>query len=251
MKKSLLYLILISAFYGESALAQRHDTVSTKKWFKHDVVGAAQIQLTYRKNDIRQLNQVLSNNGLAAINANELWINASMSHTCHNWITEDGIGFTPIATSTNSGLDAKYNQYQAYVRLGYNISQNNQIKLFPFVGANFSAAVLNIEDKNQEQSTANFSSELLNRTASKTFYQPNFGIEVGAGFDYLIKLKPKNMGCFSVNRNIPIGVRAGYYFNTYAGNWEIKNYSLQNGPNQKQSNVFISFNIGLGYQIKK
>jgi hypothetical protein len=92
---------------------------------------------------------------------------------------------------------------------------------------------------------------LLNSTASKTFWQPNFGIELGAGFDYVIKLKSKKMDCFEVERNIPIGIHAGYYINAYASDWKVDGYKLQNNANQKQNAVFIAFNIGLGYKVKK
>ena len=227
------------------------DTVKTKGWFRHEIAGAAQIQLTYRKGKTLQLNQDLARVGIPALNSNDIWINASMSHYKHNWIMEDGLGFTPIATSSVNDLKARYNQYQAYFRAGYNLSKNNDIKLYPFVGINFSAAVLNIQDNASTKSVTDFTQELLNSTSSKTFYQPNFGIELGGGFDYLIKLKPKKMDFIEVQRNIPIGIRAGYYINTYAGNWKIDNYSLNNGPSQKQSAVFISFNIGLGYVLNR
>jgi hypothetical protein len=252
MKKVVKSIFFIVALFGAiSVKAQQTDTVKTRGWFNHNIAGAAQIQLTYRKGNIDGLNQALNSNGIPSIKENDLWINASMSHICHNWIMENGIGFTPVATSEINNLEAKYNQYQVYLRAGYNVSQNSDFRLYPFAGVNFSAAVLNIRDNNRIQSTNNFSSELLNSTSSKTFYQPNFGVELGAGFDYVIKMKPKKMDCFTIDRNIPIGIRAGYYINAYTGDWKIDSYSLHSGPDQKQSAVFLSFNIGLGFEVKK
>jgi hypothetical protein len=251
MKKYTFVLLFIAFLSGAiSAKAQQTDTVKTHGWFRHDIAGAAQIQLTYRKGNIGGLDGALNSNGIPSLKENDLWINASMSHINHNWIMEDGIGFTPIATSSLNNLDVKYNQYQLYFRAGYNVSQNSNFRLYPFAGINLSAAVLDVQDNIRIKSTNNFSDELLNSTASKTFYQPNFGIELGAGFDYVIKMKPKQVDCITIERNIPIGIRAGYYINTYAGDWKIDNYSL-NGANQKQSAVFVSFNIGLGYEVKK
>jgi flagellar hook-associated protein FlgK len=244
-------IIILILFSANLVKAQQRDSVETRNWFRRDIEGAAQFQFTYRQGDIGQLNGILNSNGIKSISEYNTWINASMSHTWHNWITEDGIGFTPVATSENNGLDAKYNQYQIYFRAGYNILNTPGIKLYPFAGVNFSAAVLNIEDNNGIQRTDNFSSEILNSTSSKTFYQPNFGIELGAGFDYLIPVKPKRMNCLTIERNIPIGIRAGYYINAYAGDWKVNSYSLQSGPTEKQSAIFVSFNIGLGYEIKK
>jgi hypothetical protein len=250
MKKINILLLAASLVSAISVNAQKRDSTKMHNWFQHDIAGAMQIQVTYRKADISQLNQALNANGLHSISPNNIWINASMAHMNHNWITEDGIGFSPEATSSNNGLDAKYSQYQLYFRLGYNVSSSSDFKLYPFLGANFSAAVLDIQDHTGIQSTNSFSGELLNSTASKTFYQPNFGIELGAGFDFLAKVKPKVTDCFTIERSIPIGIRAGYYLNTYASQWKIDNYGLQ-GSNQKQSAAFISFNIGLGYEIKK
>jgi len=233
------------------ANAQSTDTAKTHGWFMHQMAGAEQIQVTYRKADLGPLNQILKNNGLEPLGNNDIWINASMSHIHGKWLFEDGIGFTPVTTSDIENLKAKYNQYQVYTRVAYNFSNNADMRVYPFVGLNFSTAVLEIQDNNRIQMTSGFSQELLNSTSSKTFYQPNFGIELGGGFDYLIKISAKNMGCVQMQRNIPIGIRAGYYINTAQGNWKVDNYSLQNGPDNKQSAVFISLNIGLGYEVKK
>jgi len=254
MKTGILSLFIAIALLGSlKANAQSTDTSKTMGfgWFRHQLAGAAQIQVTYRKADLNGLNQVLNSNGFKSLANNDVWINASMSHIHGKWIFEDGIGFTPITTSDNDNLKAKYNQYQLYTRAAYNFSNDPNLRLFPFVGLNFSAAVLDIQDNNRIQSTSDFSQELLNSTSSKTFYQPNFGIELGAGMDYLIPVKTKNMGCFELKRNIPIGLRAGYYINAAQSDWRIDSYKLQNGPDNKQSAVFVSINIGLGYEITK
>ena len=252
--KHAAYLLLFFTIilFSINAHAQTADTVKTSGWFKHNIAGAAQIQVTYRNTKIGQLNHALNANGIPSIGASDIWINASMNHVFNNWMLEDGIGFNPLETSTSANdIKAKYSQYQAFLRLGYNLSKNDNFRYFPFVGANFSASVLKIEDKGRENNTSDFSEELLNSTSSKTFWQPNFGIELGAGFDYLIKVKPKQMECFTVERSIPVGIREGYYFNTYAGNYKLDSHHLNNGPDEKQNAVFVSLNIGLGYKITK
>jgi hypothetical protein len=255
MKKMLPALLMAVALISTySANAQMTDTVKTDGWFHHhhQFTGTAQIQVTYRKTDLGQLNGILTGNGLAPLGENDIWINASMNHSFGKWIWEDGLGFTPVTTSDENDIKAKYNQYQIYGRLGYNVLSNADMRLFPFAGVNFSAAVLDIEDKAGIESTSNFSDEIRNSSYSKTFYQPNFGIDLGVGFDYLIPVKPKDMGCFLVQRQVPVGIRAGYYINAYKGDWRIDdNYKLYDGPDQKQSAVFISLNIGLGFEVKK
>jgi hypothetical protein len=248
IKLSILGLALAA---GSIASAQNRDTLKTTGWIPHEISGAAQIQVTYRKGNTLQLNQALASAGIPPVSSNDVWINLSMAHYRRNWVMEDGLGFTPWSTSSVNNLKAHYNQYQAYFRLGYDIANSTDFKLYPFIGINFSGAVLNIEDKARTESVTTFQQELLNTTSSKTFYQPNFGIELGAGFDYAIKLKPIIKDCITVQRSIPVGVRAGYYINTYAGDWKINDYTLANGPSNKQSAVFVSFNIGLGYSIKK
>jgi len=256
MKKLLPILFSAAALIGSynTVNAQTKDDVKTDGWFHHhrDFSGDVQIQVTYRKSNLNQLNDILATNGLRRLGGNDIWINASMNHAFGKWVWEDGVGFTPITQSDANGIKAKYNQYQIFGRIGYNVLSDKNMRLFPFVGANFSGAVFEIEDKAKIESTSNFSDEILNSSYSKTFYQPNFGIDLGVGFDYLIPVKPKDMGCMIVQRQIPIGVRAGYYINAAQGDWRIdENYKLSGGPDGKQSAVFISFNIGLGFEVKK
>jgi hypothetical protein len=249
--KKVTVLLLLPAFIGiMSARAQETNSGNSNDVFNRDVDGAVQFQLMYRPGNISQINNALNANGLHSINENAWWINISMHHESHKWVTEDGLGFTPIATSENNGLDVKYNQYQAFFRAGYNISPGSDFKLYPFIGGTFTAAVLNIEDHNGIRSAPTFSDELLNSTATKTYFQPNLGIELGAGFDYLIKVKPRQIECMTVQRSIPIGVRAGYYFNAWAGDWRINGYGFSS-PNEKQNAAFVTFNIGLGYEVHK
>ena len=244
-----LALIVIAGF---SAKAQQHDNNGMHGWFMHNIAGSAMVQVTYRPSKLGQLNQILNNNGIASLPGNNIWINLVAQHIHAKWLFEDGIGFTPTSTSgNNNNLKAKYNQAQLYFRAGYDISKTPSFRLYPFGGINLSLAQLRIQDNNRIDNTSDFSQELLNSTSSKTLYQPNFGIDLGLGFDYLIGVKPKKMECFELERNIPIGFRLGYYINAASHDWKVDGHSLNSSPNQKQSNIFVSVNIGLGYVVKK
>src|SRR3569833_324533 len=256
MKNSLLILTAFILLFSLSfANAQNSDTTRKGGWFSHnmhDIAGTAQIQATYRYTYMGPLNRILFADGLPTLGNNDIWLNLSMNHIHNNWIIEDGIGFTPWTTATGNGVKTSFNQYQAFIKLGYNVVKSTDFRAFPFAGINVSAAVLNIEDNTHIKSTSDFSDELTNSSISKTFWQPNFGIELGGGFDYLIKMKEKSMDCLTIERSIPIGVRAGYYINAAQGDWRVdNNYKLQNGPDKNQSSFFLSVNIGLGYEIKK
>lgn len=256
MKNSLTCLTgLILLFSISFANAQNPDTTKSSGWFQHsmrNIAGTAQIQATYRYTYMGPLNRILGADGLPALGNNDIWLNLSMNHIHNNWILEDGVGFTPWTTAEANGIKTSFNQYQAFLKLGYNVVQTPGIRLFPFAGINVSAAVLNIEDNTHIKSTSDFSDELTNSSISKTFYQPNFGIDLGGGFDYLIKLGDKTMDCFTIERSIPIGIRAGYYINAARGDWRVDNdYHLQNGPDKNQSAFFVSLNIGLGYVVRK
>ena len=178
-----------------------------------------------------------------------------MNHVQKRFVFEDGIGASFTSTSapnSTNGIHAKYNQFQIYGRAGYNVSTNENIRAFPFVGLNFSQALLRIRDDRRTQSTSDFSNELLNLTASKTLWNPRFGLEFGGGFDYLIRAKDKKMDNYTIHRNIPIGVRIGYYLQASNSNWKIEgDYNLNNGPTNKQSGVFVNVNIGLGYKVQR
>lgn len=220
-----------------------------------DIAGTMQIQGMFRQSNLGQLNGILNANGIPSIPDNNYWLNLSMNHIHKKFVIEDGIGasFTSSsAANMTNGIKAKYNQFQIYGRAGYNVSTHENMRLFPFVGLNLSQTMLRIRDDKRTQSTSEFSSELLNSTSSKTLWNPRLGFEFGGGFDYLIGVKDKQVDNYTIHRSIPIGVRIGYYLQASNSNWKIDdNYKLNNGPNNKQSNVFINLNIGLGYKIER
>ncbi|GAA4103586.1 hypothetical protein [Mucilaginibacter panaciglaebae] len=220
-----------------------------------DIAGAMQIQGMFRPSKLGQLNGILNANSIPSLPDNNYWLNLSMNHVHKKFIIEDGIGasFTSSsAPNTANGIKAKYNQFQIYGRAGYNVSTHENMRFFPFVGLNLSEAMLRIRDDRRTQSTSEFSSELLNSTSSKTLWNPRAGFEFGAGFDYLIGVKDKRFDNYTIHRSIPIGVRIGYYLQASNSNWRIDdNYKLNNGPTDKQSNVFVNLNIGLGYKVQR
>jgi hypothetical protein len=230
-------------------------TANAQSTMKKDIAGTMQIQGMFRESKLGQLNGILNANGIPSLPDNNYWLNLSMNHVHKRFVFEDGIGASFTSTSapnSTNGIHAKYNQFQIYGRAGYNVSTNENIRMFPFVGLNLSQAMLRIRDDKRTQSTSDFSSELLNLTASKTLWNPRFGLEFGGGFDYLIRAKDKKIDNYTIHRNIPIGVRIGYYLQTSNSNWKIDgDYNLNNGPGNKQSGVFVNVNIGLGYKVQR
>jgi len=219
-----------------------------------EIAGTMQIQGMFRESKLGQLNSILNANGIPSLPDNNYWLNLSMNRICKKMIFENGIGasFTSSsAANTANGISAKYNQFQIYGRVGYNVATRENMRLFPFVGLNFSQAMLRIRDDRRIQSTSDFSQELLNSTSSKTLWNPRFGLEFGGGFDYLIATKDKQIDNYTIHRYIPIGVRIGYYLQTSNAAWKIDDHNLNNGPSIKQSGVFVNVNIGLGYKVQK
>jgi hypothetical protein len=229
-------------------------SANAQSMMKKDIAGTMQLQGMFRESKLGQLNGILGANGLPALPDNNYWLNLSMNHVNKQFIMESGIGGSFTSTSapnTANGIYTKYNQFQVYGRMGYNVAKSENMRLFPFVGLNASQAVLRIRDDRRTQNTSDFSAELLNSTSSKTIWNPRFGLEFGGGFDYLIGVKDKQVENYTIHRYIPIGVRIGYYLQTSNSNWRIdNNYNLNNGPNNKQSNVFVNLNIGLGYKVQ-
>jgi hypothetical protein len=249
MNKLTTKLLLSAGLLAIGATARAQDS------FPKEISGTMQIQGMYRQSKLGQLNGILNANGIAALPDNNYWLSLSMNHSRQKWIMEDGVGASFTSTSaagTANNIKAKYNQFQVYGRLGYDVSTTDKIRVFPFVGINLAAAMLRIQDDNRMKSTSDFSPELLNLTASKTLWNPRFGLEFGGGLDYMIAVKDKKIDNYTIHRSLPVGVRFGYYLQTSNSNWKAdNNYNLQNGPNNKQSNVFVNVNIGLGYKIQR
>jgi hypothetical protein len=250
MKKLKLTLCAIVALCGLTAAAQAQSNGTTKEF-----AGAMQLQGSYRQSDLGQLNAILNKNGLASLPDNNIWLHLSMSHIHKNWIFEDGLGGTFTSTSAanaTNGIRSQYNQFEFFTRAGYNISKSKNVRFYPFIGINLLEGMLRIQDKNSTQSTSDFSTEILKTSATKTIWNPNLGFDFGVGYDYVIKLKPKQTACYTVQRNIPIGLRVGYYLQATNTQWKIDdNFNLNNGPSNKQSAIFVTLNVGLGYSVKK
>lgn len=237
---------------GLQANAQHRDSVDTHKWFMHHQQNAMQLQATYRSADLGQINQALGANGIPALTGNNIWLNLAGSHLFDNgFMTEDGIGFTPLSYASSPNYQTEFNQYQIFLRFAYNFSKNQNFRIYPFAGVNLSEAVLNINDDNRINAVSDFSQEIGNSTASKTLYQGNFGVELGGGFDYVIRLSSKQIDCVTLERMIPIGIRAGYYIQATTGDWKIDNHNLSNSPSNKQNAFFVTLSLGLGYGIKR
>lgn len=226
------------------------DTVKMHHWLKHPIAGAFQLQAMYRKANLDQLNQVLTHDGLAALGNNAVWLNLSAMHVYKHNIFEDGIGFTPTTTSNANNMEALYNQFQIYLRYGYNVVKDKDIRLFPFAGINFSDALLRIHD-NSSGTSNDFNEALMGGAHARSFNQGRFGFDLGAGFDYLIPVSPRDYDMVTVQRNIPIGIRVGYFIQASHSDWRIDDYNLSNGPNNQQNAVFVSINIGLGYVVTR
>lgn len=217
----------------------------------HEFSGGINFQAGYRKNNIDQLNSALGKNGLPTLSDNNIWYNLSFTHDYKHVITELGLGFTiPSKTDVNS-IKTSYYQDQFFFRAGYNIANSSDFRLYPFAGINVSRAVLQIKDNRSSSNTNNFNTQLLTPTLAKTIHQNNFGIDLGAGFDYLIKLKSKQIEGHEIHRTLPLGIRAGYYFQTSASKWKFDENSIDNSPQQKTNSFFATISIGLGYLITK
>ncbi|GAB3932678.1 hypothetical protein [Mucilaginibacter myungsuensis] len=246
MKKITRTLLI---FAGVSAIALSADAQ------KKEFAGTVQVQGMFRPSKLGQLNGILNANSIPSLPENNYWLNLSMNRIYKKFVFEDGIGASFTSTSeanTVNGIKAKYNQFQVFGRFGYDIANNPKMRAFPFVGVNFSQGMLRIRDDNRVQSQPNFSNQLLNQSASKTLWNPRFGLEFGGGFDYLIGVKDKQVDNYTIHRAIPLGVRFGYYLQTSDSNWKTdSNYDLANGPNNKQSAVFVNVNIGLGYKVQR
>src|SRR5690242_11728350 len=129
-KLSKLFLLAVAILTTASA-------ANAQGMMDKEISGTMQIQGMYRPSKLDQLNGILNANGIPALPDNNYWLNLSMNHSQKNWIIEDGIGasfMSNSAANTANGIKAKYNQYQIYGRLGYNVSEREKMRAFPFVG---------------------------------------------------------------------------------------------------------------------
>ncbi|MBD1391955.1 hypothetical protein [Mucilaginibacter glaciei] len=252
MKKIFTILFVAGVIIGTTTVkAQSTKSSMEDRFFKKDISGAALLQVGYRQTDLSQLNGYLAQNGIPAISNNNYWINAAMQKVYKKWITEHGIGFTIPNSSEANGIKARYSQAALFLRFGYNLSKSSNFQMYPFAGVSANLAMFNIKDKTGIESTPNFAQEILNKTSSKTLYQTKLGVDLGLGFDYLFKVKSKEMEHITLDRSIPVGFRLGYHIGAAQSDFKVDDHKLSNGPTDKNSAFFATVSFGLGYHITK
>jgi hypothetical protein len=241
-KMALINLLLLGGIIH--AAAQKAD--STKRKTDHFYSSSLNFQVGYQKGNVSQLNQHLVKNGLPTLSGNNTWYNVSFNHDFDHIITEIGFGLSAPSTASSQGIETKYHQDQFFLRIGYNLLSCQTFRLYPFAGVNLSSGSLRINDDGATESVDDFSGQILNQTAAKTITQHNFGIDLGLGYDYLIKLRSKETAGCTTEFFLPIGIRAGYDLQTGAGDWKVSDHALAGGPNEKANAFFIMFSVGLG-----
>jgi hypothetical protein len=251
--KNTSLLTLLLAIITLSAKAQTNNNSNDSTHYRHQREGGLSLQIGYRaKNNLGQLNQALGINGLPGLAENNIWFGLAFNHVYNaKVITEFGLGFIAPSRSTLNDLKVTYNQGEIFYRIGYNIARTDNYRLYPFAGVSLSRARLKIRDNSAINSVNDFNNQILNLSSGKTIHQSNFGGQVGLGYDYLVKLGSKQKGTHTVERTLPIGLRAGYAFQGNPADWKIDNHSLSNGPAQKNNSLFITLSVGLGYSVKK
>jgi hypothetical protein len=254
--KTAMLLLVTICLAPALAKAQGTDTVKTHNWMHNGwnkrMAGSLDLQVEYRKNNVSQLNNYLVQNGFGTLANNSAWYNLGMTRIYNNkLITTLGIGGTGSESVTANDVKISLFRGQIQVGAGYNLSTNSAYRFYPTVGLNFQNSFLKVKDNGNINSTTDFGTELTKSSASKTLNQMTFGIELGGGFDYVIKLKSKQMDCVTVDRNIPIGIRAGYYIAASNSDWKVDGHKLLTGPDAKTNSVFVTLVVGLGYEVHK
>ncbi len=254
--KRVCLLLLMIGIGISAAKAQSADTVKRNSWRNHDwnknVSGATEIQVEYRKSHVGKLNTYLVEQGFPALDDNNIWYNLGMSRIYNNrFITTLGIGGTGSKSVVANDVKVSMFSGQIQVGAGYNVATSTNYRLYPTIGLNFQNSFLKVKDLGNINSTTDFGEELTKSSSSKTLNQYTFGLEFGGGFDYVIKLKSKQMDCVTLERNIPIGIRAGYYLPVSNSDWRVDDHKLVNGPDVKTGSFFVTVVLGLGYGFHK
>ena len=254
--KTVQLLLVTICLAPTLAKAQNADTVKTQSqmhsgWHK-DMTGGLELQAEYRKNNVRDINAYLVPKGFPLLANNSTWFNLSMTRMYNNrLITTLGIGGTAPESATANNVKVSIFRGQIQIGAGYNLSTNAAYRFYPTVGLNFQNSFLKVKDNGNINSTTDFGQEITQSSSSKTLNQHTFGIELGGGFDYVIHLKSKQMDCVTVDRTIPIGIRAGYYIAASNSDWKVDGHKLTTGPDSKPNGVFLTFVLGLGYGVHK
>lgn len=198
------------------------------------------LMLGYTKFDIDDLNDRLMSKGNTSFSDDFYSIGGGFLHQSkNNWLFgfEGHFMFCDEKDYSRPGESYKASLMAAngFFDIGYSVVSSEGLNIYPLIGVGGGATWLEIGKKNFDDIL-----DTPQGNASLTAY--NFMFNFAIGTDYLIKIEEKEKN----EAGLVLGVRAGYFYAPWNGDWWSDNINITSGPNIGMTGPYIRFMIGFG-----
>lgn len=196
--------------------------------------------------DVDELNSRMNENGYEEFSNSSISLGAGGHGIVRERIVLGGEGHTLLGRteqSTIGGVDygTKLSAGYGFFDVGVLAMRKGGLDVYPLLG--LGAGGVSLEITQSEIGSFDDLLEDPNRSASLSTW--SFLINLGLGIDYLAVLGESRRG----EGGIVIGLRTGYIFSPFHGDWDFKGETLPGGPDPGLTGAYIRLTIGGGGQL--
>jgi hypothetical protein len=188
--------------------------------------------------DVDALNTDIKNKGYAGFSKHRLTYGIGFRAIYKRIVFGCEGHFFPEEKKTKADHGEGLEAYYLSILAGYAVYQHDGLALYPHVGVGGSRTYLRIFEKG----TSSFNDVMENPGRGSILSVYSLPVQVGIGIDFLIKQKA------SENRvsGTSIGLRAGYCFTPYNGNWKVYGEKVSGGPDVDVEGPYVHLTVGWG-----
>jgi hypothetical protein len=162
------------------------------------------------------------------------------------WIIgAEGMGYLGRKKDAARGVQAYEVGFTAgsgFVNTGYLLLNEHNVHVYPFIGVGGGGMELTIT----ERSLPTFDDVLAQPGRSSKLTAAGFLMQAGIGLDHLFIVSRNGRTRRDEGGGPVLGVRAGYVFAPFTGDWQFFNTRLAHGPEARVAGPYIRLVIGGG-----
>jgi len=188
--------------------------------------------------DIDALNSRLENKGYPKFSKNFFSLGGGGYGIIGNIIIGgEGHGLIEKETSSNS-CGVSFACGYGFFDIGYIIYSTEKLFLYPFLGIGGGGMSLKIIEKE----SPDFDKLLESPEGNAELSSGGFLIHLSLGADYSLK----QYKCKRGKSRLIFGIRAGYIFTPFKGDWEMNDFKVSNAPKMGITGPYVRLLVGFG-----
>lgn len=226
-------MIVMGSIFFTSVSQGQEVTPRVKKGYSMFGIGSSIV-------DIKALNSRIENKGYSKISDNFISLGGG-DYKIINKMIIGGEGYGLIGEETVSGsykrtIEGGY----GFFNLGYILYSTNNLRIYPFLGLGYSTIDLKIIEKGT--SSPSFDDVLGNPKRGVDLTINGFCLNLAFETDYLLKIGRDE----KKEKELILGLRAGYILTPFKGDWEMSGINISDGPKIGITGPYTCLMIGIG-----